>query len=220
MISKQVEDITLLMKYAVPEADRTQADKVLETYANDRIALNLLHEFYSFLPEGLDDAVKELLLIERSEGLFLLIAVTGIDAYLYLVNQEKAEFLGPCAEGIWEEEVQEHFGYASREESISKLKDPSVFPAYRPAHDNRQLCPVCTAAAGEFHTLGCPAEICPWCQGQLTRCNCRYTITGKTAMHDEEDLEEFIEQLEAKGRIPFDPRSQRPGYPGASSSDD
>lgn len=220
MISKQVDDITLLMKYAVPEADRSQAGKVLGTYANDRIALNLLHEFYSFLPEGLDDAVKELLLIERREGLFLLIAATGIDAYLYLVNQEKAEFLGPCAEGIWEEKVLEFFGFASREESISKLKDPSVFPAYSPSHHDQHLCPICAAAAGEYHTLGCPAEICPWCQGQLTRCDCRYTVSGKTVMHDEEDLEEFVEQLEAKGRIPFDPPTQRPGYPGPSSTDE
>lgn len=213
MISKQIEDIKLFMEYAVPEEERDQALSLLEKFSDDRIALNLLHSFYSFLPEGLDDSVSKLILIDRKSGVFLLCAITGIDNYLYLVSQQKAEFLGRRDEGIWDEEVLEFFGYKDREASIKKLESLSQFATYTPAHADESLCPLCSAADGEFHALGCPAEICPWCSGRLTHCNCRFTMAGKKKLNNETDISSFQEQLDNKGRVPFDAKSQRLTYP-------
>lgn len=213
MISRQLEEIKVLMEYAVPADERQQALALLEEFSGDRIALNLFHAFYSFLPEGLDDAINGLQVIAVKQGIFLLCAATGIDNYLYVVSQQQAEFLGSAANGIWDSEVLEFFGYATREESIRSLEDISRFPAYSPATADINLCPVCSAANGEFHILGCPVEVCPWCGGQLTNCPCRFTITGKDRLTDEDDLESFHEQLTAKGRVPFDAKSQRPAYP-------
>jgi hypothetical protein len=215
MISRKIEEIKLLMQYAVPGDELPQALALLEEYSGDRIALNLFHTFYSYLPEGLDDAINGLQLIALKEGVFLLCAVTGIDNYLYLVTQQQAAFLGNAAGGIQDSEVLEYFGYASREASARSLEDLARFPAYTPANTDANLCPVCSAANGEFHTLGCPVEICPWCGGQLTNCSCRFTITGKTALTGEDDLAAFHEQLLGKGRIPFDAATQRPAYPAA-----
>lgn len=213
MISSRLKEIKLLMEYAVPADERRQALALLEEFSGDRIALNLFHAFYSFLPEGLDDAINGLQVVALKQGIFLLCATTGLDNYLYVVNQEQAEFLGNTANGIWDSEVLEFFGYPSREDSIRSLEDISRFPAYSPANANSNLCPVCSAANGEFHTLGCPVEVCPWCGGQLTNCSCRFTIIGKSRLTDEDDLESFHEQLIDKGRIPFDAASQRPAYP-------
>ncbi|MBI5556007.1 MAG: hypothetical protein HY885_00050 [Deltaproteobacteria bacterium] len=215
MISKKIEEIKLLMQYAVPADAMKQPLALLEEFSNDRIGLNLFHAFYSFLPEGLDDAIKGVRVVSLKQGIFLLCATTEIDNYLYVVSQEQAEFLGSVSQGIWDSEVLNFFGYADREESIKKLKDISRFPAYTPANADMNLCPLCSAANGEFHTLGCPVEVCPWCGGQLTNCPCRFTITGKNKLTSEEDLASFHEQLAAKGRIPFDAASQRPAYPAA-----
>ncbi|MBU0908070.1 MAG: hypothetical protein KKA54_08800 [Proteobacteria bacterium] len=218
MISRKLEEIKLLMEYAVPAADRQQALALLEEFSNDRIALNLFHAFYSYLPEGLDDAINGLQVIALKQGIFLLCAATGIDKYLYLVNQEQAEFLGSASNGIWDSEVLEYFGYPTREESLRSLEDLTRFPAYNAANADTNLCPICAAANGEFHTLGCPVEVCPWCGGQLTHCTCRFTITGKNRLAGEDDLESFHELLNSKGRIPFE-ASQRPAYPAAGEEE-
>jgi hypothetical protein len=70
------------------------------------------------------------------------------------------------------------------------------------------------AAVGEYHLLGCPVEICPWCDGQLSRCGCRFEQLGVDVLEDEEDLEELERILEEKGRIPYS-EEQYPSYPSA-----
>ncbi|MFH1216621.1 MAG: hypothetical protein V1706_08980 [Pseudomonadota bacterium] len=213
MLSKKTKEIELLMQYAVPPEDLEKAIAMLKEHDGDRIALNLFHSFYSYLPEGLDDTINALHILARKEGIFLIAAVTRIDNYLYMVSQEEADFLGSSAEGIWDSEVLSFFGYRDQEESAKKFENISGFPLYTPAYADEDLCPVCSAATGELHTLGCPVEVCPWCAGQLTNCNCRFTITGKTKLHTEADLIHFQESLEKKGRVSYDAKRQRPAYP-------
>lgn len=213
MISQELEEIKLLIHYAAPEEERLNALSLLTKYSSDRIALNIFRSFYSYLPEGLDDSITKLLLIDRKEGVFLICVITGIDNYLYIANQEKAEFLGQRDEGIWDEEVLKFFDFQDRESSIKKMKSLSQFSTYCPAHTDENVCPVCSVTNGEFHTLGCPVEICPWCKGQLTNCNCRFTMAGKEKLAKEADLAALEIQLHEKGRIPFDSKEQRPSYP-------
>jgi hypothetical protein len=79
----------------------------------------------------------------------------------------------------------------------------------------------CNCKEGEFHRPGCPAEICPFCGGQLTTCSCCYeqlhlidrsTYTAKTGFLPEAIYKHGLNQqqmiawdaiLKAKGLIPY-----------------
>lgn len=212
-LKERSQEIALLVQYAVPEAEREAAGRLLRHYAEDAVALSVFHHFYSYLPEGLDDAIVILRRLARKESKFLLCATTTVGDYLYVADSEAALFLGPLAEGIWEQEVLDFFGFASREKFLAAHKDLSRFPVHVPPHLDRTLCPVCHAAEGEFHTLGCPVEICPWCGGQLTTCPCRFSQLGIHEMDKETQIDDLTELLNAKGRIPFNTEEQTPAYP-------
>ena len=215
-LTDQKNAILLLMDFAVNEEDQVQARELLEHYAGDAIALHLLHEFYSYLPEAENDAVRILRRLDKKGGNFLLAATTNRDTYLYLANSEGSEFLGDHKEGIWDEEVLAYFGY-SREEALAKFAALDPFPVYVPVGLDRNLCLVCAVDDGELHRLGCPVEVCPWCGGQLTKCNCRFSEAGIDRLASEAQLEKFIAALEAKGRIPFDATDQGIGFKGPAT---
>ena len=212
-LNQRLADIKLLMQYAVPPADLAKATALVEKHDTDSVALNIFHAFYSYLPEGLEDAITVLRLLDRRQGTFLICASTAQTDYLYLATAEQAEFLGPLAEGIWEEEVLAFFNLADREAFLKKYADLATFPVYVPAHLHHDLCPFCHVADGEVHILGCPVEICPWCGGQLTSCACRFTRLGKADLTSEGQLEELLTLLNKKGRVPFSAEEHRPAYP-------
>ena len=213
MISDQIEKIKELMEYGVPEKYLQDAFDVLEELENDIIVLNLFHSFYSYLPEGVEDWISELRLIQQKEGLFLICAVASQNEYLYLVNQEKAEFIGPLQEGIYDTDIIDFFDITDENGKENFSREFTDYPPYTAAYENKELCPVCSTADGGYHTLGCPVEICPWCGGQLTGCNCRFTILEKDQISSEKDLQKFEEMLTEKGRIAYDAINHRPGYP-------
>jgi hypothetical protein len=211
-LKERSQEIALLMQYAVPEAERVPARKLLEKYGDDAVALSVFHHFYSFLPEGLDDAITILRRLARRESKFLLCATTSHGDYLYATDSEAAVFLGPLAEGM-PGEVLDFFGFASPETFPKTHQDLGRFPVHVPPYLDRSLCPACHAAEGEFHTLGCPVEICPWCGGQLTSCPCRFSQLGIHEMDKEAQIDDLLELLYAKGRIPFNAEEQAPAYP-------
>lgn len=214
-LAQRKESILTLMEYAVPAEQMAEARQFLDRHQTDIIALNLLHAFYSYLPEGLDDFVRELRLLSRRQGAFLLAAVTGHSTYLYLATADNAEFLGDMKEGIWDEEVREFFELGSREDFLKKTKTITDFPEHAPVHLSEELCPVCAAADGEEHVLGCPVEVCPWCGGQLTGCHCRFEQLDRDSLLGDHELTALEEKLKSKGRIPYDSQQQRPAYPTA-----
>lgn len=207
-LNDQKTAILLLMDFAVDEEDQKQARKLLDHYAGDVIALHVFHEFYSYLPDAENDAIRILRCLEKKGGNFLLAADTHRDTYLYLANSEGAEFLGDHSDGIWDEEVLTFFN-CTREQALAKFKDLDSFPVHVPVILNKNLCQVCAVDQDELHRLGCPVEVCPWCAGQLTKCNCRFSEAGIERFSTESQLEKFIEALNTKGRIPFDATDQR-----------
>ena len=212
-LQERRKDIEFLMQYAVPAEQTAAAHALLDRYAADIIALNLLQSFYVHLPEGMDDSVTALRLVNRCQGVFLLCVSTGNDMhYLYLVNNEAAHIIGTVAEGIIERELLDFFGYADNREVLALIREPEKLRSYEPITDDSNLCPSCHAAVGEFHTLGCPVEICPWCNGQLTYCNCRFTRMNTEAIDKVSQIEKLLELLEEAGRIPFK-KEHAPGYP-------
>ena len=212
-LAERKKDIQFLMKYAVPEAQVKTAEALLDRYDADIIALNLLHSFYVHLPEGKDDSVSGLRLLTRRQGVFLLCVSTGNNMhYLYVVNNEAAHIIGTLAEGIIDRELLDFFGYADNREVLALTKKPEMLQEYKPHTADPGLCPSCHAAVGEFHTLGCPVEICPWCSGQLTYCNCRFTKLDIESMDKVSQVEKLLELLEEVGRIAYK-KEHAPGYP-------
>jgi len=203
--------IRKLMRYAVPEEAMEAALDLLLIFRSDRTALTVLEEFYSFLPEAENDWIKELRLVARQQGIFLLAAAASADAYLYLVSSEGVEFHGSLREGYLDRDLLDFFGFESAAAFQELAKNPGQFPEYQPLQVDLDLCPACQAATGELHELGCPVEICPWCGGQLVHCDCRFEQLGLDELADESDLLRFEELLNQQGRIACSPE-QRPSF--------
>lgn len=203
-----------LLEYNCPGEHRGRAADLVEEFADDRIAANALNEFYRTLPDAREDAVVDLRIVARKGGVFLLCALTAAGkAHLCLASMEEAAVLGPLDRGPGDGEVLAFFGIADNGEFLARFADPERLPQYRPVGMDPSLCPACGAAEGEPHVLGCPVEVCPWCAGQLTACNCRFEKTGKERLRSERDIDRFAAMLEEAGRIPYR-REDRPGFPG------
>lgn len=211
-LKDRLADIELLIRYAAPENSRQRARTLVHHYKDDQIALSLLHHFYSYLPEAEDDAVQRISEINRRQGLFLLVAVSLLGKYLYLVNTEEAVYLGVLEENALPDELLEFFGWRDQEAFAKATHDVAGLADYRPTTLDGNHCPACSVAAGEEHIMGCPVEICPWCGGQLVHCNCRFTRLQKKSLEGDSDLDELYRLLSEKGRIPFEPASQAPAY--------
>jgi hypothetical protein len=199
------------MDFAVADEDRDAAEDVLDIYREDQIGLTLLQEFYSYLPEAREDWVKEIRLVNRHRGVFLLAAFTSRDRYLYLISSEGLEFQGSMTDGYLAEELLDFFGYESAGAFAAVCAAPESLVVYEPIQMDEDICPACHAETGELHELGCPVELCPWCGGQLIHCSCRYDQLGQDVINSEEELLQFEALLEERGRIPYAPE-QRPSF--------
>jgi hypothetical protein len=210
-LKKKRQHIRSLMRYAVPDEEMDAALDLLMIFHDDRIALTVLEEFYSFLPEAQNDWIKELRLIARQQGMFLLVAVASVDAYLYLVSSEGIEFNGKLSEGYLDRDLLDFFDFESATTFQETARNIENFPEYQPLQVDTDLCPACQAATGELHELGCPVEICPWCGGQLIHCSCRFERLGQDEIADEGELLRFEALLEEQGRVAYSPE-QRPSF--------
>lgn len=205
-----IADIRMAMDYAVPEENRPEAEELLDIYREDRLALMVLREFYHFLPDSGEDWVREILLLNRRQGIFLLALQTTRRRYVYLVSDEGIEFHGAADEGYLGNEVLDFFGYDGMEDFMAHACAAEV-PGYEALRLDADVCPVCHAATGEYHELGCVVELCPWCGGQLVHCSCRHDQLGVDSIDSEAELLRFEALLEERGRIPYTPE-QRPAY--------
>jgi hypothetical protein len=164
-LDEKRREILAAMDYAVAEADRAAAEDLLEIYREDRLGLTLLHAFYSRLPEAREAWVREIRLVNRHRGIFLLLAETAAESYFYLVSSEGVEFQGSLRDRYLAAELLDFFGYESEEAFAQVCAGAGDLPVYEPLGLDADICPACHAVAGEVHELGCPVEICPWCGG-------------------------------------------------------
>ncbi len=200
------------MEYAVPDGYLDKAEDLLDIYHDDKIALDLLHEFYLSLPDAREAWVREIMVLARHHGIFLLSAmVGGREGYLYLVSSEGIEFQGSLADGFLAQELLDFFQFESEEAFRRLCAAPAELHSYEPLQVDEDICPACHALAGEHHELGCPVEVCPWCGGQLIHCDCRFEQLGLDAISNETELLRFEDLLEERGRIPYS-REQRPSF--------
>jgi hypothetical protein len=207
-----VSEIELFIQYGVQTSEQQLGLELLQRYRNDALALQLMRAFYTSLPETHEEAIGRIAMIRQKEGIFLLGVTTTRHNYLYLATDQQALLLGEYGQEILDPELLVFFGYTDSDDFLGKCPVPASCEEYEPASaPGSRLCPVCLVATGEYHLLGCPVEVCPWCDGQLSRCGCRFEQLGVEELTDEDKLEELERLLEEKGRVPYI-REHRPSY--------
>lgn len=210
-----IEEIKLFIQYSVPENEIQQAVALVDRYRDNAFIVRLFREYYSSLPEAREEAVVRVAKLIDRQGVHLFIVCTASFSYLYAVSADQVLLLGEYRQEV-DIEVLSFFGFQSQEEFLGKCPLIEDLVAYKAAKGNeKKICPVCGIPEGECHVLGCTVEICPWCEGQLSNCNCRFEQLKTEEIEDEQQLETFIDLLTAKGRIPYS-KNQAPAYPGTS----
>ena len=212
-IEGAVREIELFIQYGVQESEQQSALLLLQRYKDDVLAMQLMKSFYASLPDPHEEAIGKIFFIHKKDDIFLMGISTARHGYLYLATDQKALLLGEFGQDMIEPEAFTFFGYLSAQDFFEKYPAFMGCEEYEPVGAaGSKFCPVCSAAEGEYHLLGCPVEICPWCDGQLSRCACRFAQLGVDVLEDEKELEELESLLKEKGRIPY-AKEQRPSYP-------
>lgn len=215
-IEKIVKEVELFIQYGVQESEQQDALNFLHRYKKDALALQLMRTFYTSLPETHEEAIARITLVQKKDDIFLLGLTTASRSYLYLATDQKALLLGEYGEGIAEPEALACFGYPDLKGFFDRYPSLAACEGYESVSPGGSgFCPVCSAAVGEVHLLGCPVEVCPWCDGQFSRCGCRFEKLGLDVLEDEDELEELERILQEKGRIPYT-LAQCPSYPSAT----
>ena len=210
-----IEEIKLFIQYSVPEKELQAASALVDRYQNNAFILRLLREYYSNLPEAREEAVVKISRLIDQQGVHLFVVTTTSFSYLYAVSAEHVLLLGEYQQEI-DTEVLSFFGFTNQEEFLDLCLPVKSLEEYAVARTaEKAICPVCGVPEGANHLLGCSVEICPWCEGQLSYCNCRFEQLETDAIEDEEQVEVFYDLLTAKGRIPYQ-KNQAPAYPGTS----
>lgn len=211
-----LDELDTFIDYAVEPADQDKARAMIKQFAQDPLALNLLSSFYRTLPDAKEDCILQILQPEHHQGSFLFLVRTNLSAYFYMVNSKDAKLVATEGEGL-PQEILEFFGFADLDSFRKKHGDFSSHPPYKSAF--AKTCPACYTTDGHLHELGCPVEVCPWCDCQLTGCNCRFEKMGTSEISTDKHLATFQKMLEKKGRIPFDATLHRPSYPTAGDDE-
>lgn len=217
---KLVNEIKLFISYGVKKNEQEAALLFLQRYENDDLALQLMRSFYTSLPETHEEAVCRIAFIEKKDDIFLLGLNTVLHSYLYLATDQKALLLGEYGEELLEPKALTLFGYPDLKEFLEKYPSLAKCSDYEPEQfADPRFCPVCSAVTGEYHIFGCPVEVCPWCEGQFSRCGCRFEQLGVEMLEEEEELDELERLLVEKGRIPY-ASWQCPSYPSDKDEED
>lgn len=208
-----VDEIKTYLGYSVPTGFLDQALSLLDAVAHDPIGRGILGDFYKNLPDVREDGIRALRLLGNSQGIFLIATQTFYEyCYLYLAAPGDICFVGPPEACLADRELFAFFAITPPESSAAFDETIAATPVYTPSIEDHDHCPVCFAATGEYHSFGCPVEVCPWCQGQLTACGCRFEKLQLEQLAGLEECESLLVLAKKKGRIPYAPR-QRPEYP-------
>lgn len=215
-----VEEVKIFIEYSVQDADKKTALETLAAYKDNHMALSIMKDFYARLPKFREEAIANVSRIVSRHDAYLLKVETLNFQYLYFFQDEQPYFIGEKKDGIGDSDVLQFFGYTDNQEflkTVDKRSNEYADLKGKPHH----FCPACMVGEGEIHHLGCPVEVCPWCDGQFNMCNCRFEQLGTDEITDESELDRLEVILDEKGRIPFS-ADQAPSYPldGQAEDDD
>ncbi len=210
-----IDEICLFIEYAVTAEEQEKAKCTVKKYQKNPLILDVLYDYYKTLPDLCDEAVLTVNEVVSRMGCYLLEVKTAHYAYLYFYDGEHAVYVGEKRDGVADDEILSFFGYANNDQLKKNLDDPKE--GMGEVASEHIFCPACAVKEGELHELGCPVEICPWCDSQFTYCNCRFEKLGLDEIESEEDLDRLEIILNEKGRIPFS-SEQSPSYPVAGEN--
>lgn len=210
--------VPLLIEYGVHPEEKEQALAVYERFKNNPAAVTLLRCYYADLPEAREEMAVDLKRAASSKGSEIIVLRTTNHDYLYLCANDQALLLGELKDGIEDARILHHFGFKSKEDFFRRIpRHADDLPSLpRRVTESSSTCVACGVGSGEKHIFGCPVEPCPWCHAQLSGCNCRFDKLGLDAIEGDEQLDQFEELLEHKGRIVFTVE-QNPSYPTAGN---
>ena len=212
---RTAEELSLFIDYAVRAEEIAQGKNYLARCRDNQKAVALIGEYYTNLPDISDEALIAIKILRERRGLGLFVLQTASRHYFAVSDGEEARILGEYPVEELPGELLAHFGFKDNAAFQSACLDAAQL-ADLASGDSGAHCPACGVAEGEKHLLGCPVEICPWCDGQLIRCDCRFEQLGIEEIDGENRLQAFEDMLEAKGRIPY-ARQHSPSYPGTSA---
>lgn len=212
------EDLEVFVEYGVPEDERSAAKRFIKKYESSGVHMTLIKEYYSSLPEAREEPLLKIVMIDALQGTYLLGVESTNHKYLYCADLERAIYLGEYEKGIEAKEALLFFGFESNDVFKKQLQPFEKYPEFTVDGKEGELviCPVCSAKEGEEHVFGCTVEVCPWCEGQLSHCDCRFEKLGLAEISTEGDLEALEALLVNEGRIPF-AKGQGPSYPTAGN---
>lgn len=214
--NKLLEEILLFIDYSVPEQDRAKAKSFAETYADNDLVLRVLRAHYRILPGEKEEAVGQVCTLAHKQDNYLFVVQASTFASLYLTSIDNVVWLGEYGQEV-DPEVIYYFDFKDQKEFLQACRPVKELQDTGPDPGALQtvFCPVCGVMEGEHHLFGCLVEVCPWCDGQLNVCNCRFDQLERDEIENDQQLEEFYELLSAKGRIAYS-KDQAPSYPGTS----
>lgn len=210
-----VKEIELFIEYAVQEDEIKQAVDLVSKYRDNALILPLFREYYSELPEAREEPVTRIARLITRQGVGLFVVSTTSFSYLYLLSADHVLLLGEYIKEV-DDDVLSFFGFQNQEAFLKICLPAADLEEYSNFKGSENIfCPACGVGEDEYHLLGCTVEVCPWCDGQLSKCNCRFEQLDSEEIEDDEQVELFLDMLSAKGRIVYK-RNQAPAYPGSS----
>ncbi len=212
---KIIAEIEIFIQYSVMESEQEVAEETLARYRGNSNALRVMRDFYARSPECRQEAVRKVNnIVERRDASLVEVDTRNFE-YLYFCSDTELLYIGEKQEGINDSAVLRFFGQTDDQEFYVKTEDESGSDGKT---RTREFCPSCGVAEEKYHLLGCAVEICPWCDGQLTYCNCRFEKLGVEDIDDEQMLDRLEILLHEAGRIPFFV-DQAPSYPSGGEED-
>lgn len=214
-----LNEVDSFLTYAVSPEDHSDAMKFVRSYEKDGTALRLFREHYSALPDALEEPIVALYELASHQGVRCLLATSENGRFVYVVSSDKVIYIG-CSVDMFSDDLLKFIDKTDRKLFAKELEELKGFVPYLPVDkEGSTVCPTCGAAEGDVHLLGCLTEVCPWCDGQLSKCNCRFEKIGVDEITTEEQVEKFEALLAEKGRVPF-AKEQAISFPGLSSGFD
>ena len=211
-----MKEIELYISYAVPEDEQKKALVFVKKYEQDHAVLALLKEHYAVLPDALEEGVHRVVKFASKQGVFLFVVISASNSYLYVVSDDGVVFAGEYGREI-DLQILSFFDFPSQADFLKKCVSVEELKDFHSCEiEQNAVCPACGVNDGEHHLLGCTVEVCPWCDGQLSNCNCRFEKLKIDEIEEDSQLDNFNELLEEKGRVPF-AKDQGLSYPGSGA---
>lgn len=215
-MDKLLSEIKQFIRFGVKREEIDQAVEFAENCVGDASLMRVLYRHYSELPEAIEQPIVRIETLFCRQGVTLYLVMSPVESHFYLLSTDHVLWLGLSDQEV-DRDVLNYFNLDSQKSLQNRVAEVQAGSTSGDEIKGviRGVCPACGVVEGEVHLLGCVVEVCPWCDGQLSQCNCRFDQLGVKEITTEEELDRFEEILDAKGRIPFT-NDHKPAYPGTS----